>query len=76
MDKLNKCDGKRSTTFTGGGALSKLQPELLCPTVGEPLDDLDHWGVPSVLCVMLLKLAPVEDEAKVVILETKAALCH
>ncbi|TDH66912.1 hypothetical protein CCR75_000413 [Bremia lactucae] len=50
--------------------------ELLCPTVVEPLDDLDHWGVINVLCVMLPKLAPVEDETKVVMPETKAALYH
>ena len=56
--------------------LSKLQPELLSPTVVQPLDDLDQWGVLNVLCVLLPKLAPVEKETDVLMPQTKAALYH
>ena len=55
---------------------SKLQPEFLYLTVVEPLDDLDHWGVLNILCVMLPKLTPAEDETGVVMPQTKAALYH
>ncbi|CAI5703594.1 unnamed protein product [Peronospora effusa] len=55
---------------------SKLQPELLCATVVEPLPDLDQWGVLNVLCVLLPHLAPVENETKVVMPQSKAALYH
>ena len=32
----------------------------MCATVVEPLANLDRWGVPNVLCVLLHQLAPVE----------------
>ena len=54
----------------------KLQPELLCATVVEPLADLDHWGVLNALCVLLPKLAPIEVETNVVMPQTKAVLYH
>ena len=34
---------------------SKLQPDLLCATVVEPLGYLDYWGVINVLCVFATK---------------------
>ena len=48
----------------------------MSPTVVEPLDYLDYWGVLNVLWVMLPKLTPVEDETGVVMPQTKAALYH
>ena len=54
----------------------KLQPELLCATVEEPLSDLDHWGVLNVLCALLFKLAPVEDGMTVVMPRSQAGLYH
>ena len=54
----------------------KLQPELLCATVEEPLSDLDHWEVLNVLCALLFKLEPVEDGMTVVMPQSKAGLFH
>ena len=54
----------------------KLQPELLCATVVEPLADLDHWGILNVMCVLLPRLASVEVETNVVMPQTKAVLYH
>ena len=54
--------------------ISKLQPDLLCATVVKLLCDLDHWGILNVLCVLQPNLAPVEDETKVVMPQTKAVL--
>ena len=55
---------------------SKLQPELLCATVVEPLADLGHWGVLNVLCVLIPKLALIKIETYVIIPQTKAVLYH
>ena len=51
--------------------LSKLQSELLCATVVEPLSDLDHRGVLNVFCVLISKLAPVEDGMSVMMPQSK-----
>ena len=56
--------------------LSKLQPDLLCATVVEPLSDLDQWGVLNVLCLLLPRLAPIEVKTNVVMPQTKAVLYH
>ena len=40
----------------------------------KPLCDLDHWGILNVVCVLQPNLAPVEDETKVVMPQTKAVL--
>uniref|UniRef100_A0AAV1U7U0 Uncharacterized protein n=1 Tax=Peronospora matthiolae TaxID=2874970 RepID=A0AAV1U7U0_9STRA len=55
---------------------SKLQPDLLCATVVEPLSDLDQWGVLNVLCLLLPKLALIEVKTNVVMPQTKAVLYH
>uniref|UniRef100_M4C5M2 Uncharacterized protein n=1 Tax=Hyaloperonospora arabidopsidis (strain Emoy2) TaxID=559515 RepID=M4C5M2_HYAAE len=55
---------------------NKLQPELLCATVIEPLPDLDHWGILNVICVLLPQLAPADVETNVVMPQTKAVLYH
>ena len=52
----------------------KIQPEFLCATVVEPISDLDHWGIFTVICVLLPKLATIEVETNVVMPQTKAVL--
>ena len=42
----------------------------------KPLRDLDHWGIHNILCVLLPHIAPVEDETKVVMPQTKPVLYH
>ena len=53
---------------------SKLQPDLLCAIVAEPLADLYHWGDLNFLCVLLPQHAPIEIETDVVMPQTKAVL--
>ena len=55
---------------------SKLQPDLMCASVVEPLGELNHWGILNVLCVSLPKLAPIEIETDVVMPQAKAVLYH
>ena len=56
--------------------ISKLQPDLLCTTVDTSLRDLKYQGIHNILCVLVPHLAPVENETKVVMPQTKAVLNH